>query len=196
MDNILKKGFYFIIIILFISCGTNEITINKTDVNTNLKDVNTNPNSEYTKSRKAYSGSLNKSEYSDLIKILEVELKTTIPLDKSILINFNQQAPNCILAGFSTKDYKQIAKNRIRISSRMSSNNNAIDFFVYTKDAYNHEIYDELTEFRLDSGFFYKNVFTEHQNCEGFLIIKPNGEFYKYYGEDYYSEVKAFFNKK
>ena len=53
-----------------------------------------------------------------------------------------------------------------------------------------------ITEFIIDSGFFYENVFTEHQNCAGFLIIKPNGDFYKQYGEDYYSEVKAFFEKK
>ncbi len=52
-----------------------------------------------------------------------------------------------------------------------------------------------MTEFILDSGFFYENVFTEHQNCEAFLIIKPNGDFHKFYGEDYYTEVENFLEK-
>ncbi len=187
MNKILKKGAYFIFLILITSCGTNK------DVN-NTK-VNTYPNSKYKKSRKAYSGTLNKTEYDELIKKLEVELKTTFPTGKTILINYNQKAPNCINARFSDKDNRQVANNRISISSRMSFSYNAIDFFVYTKDSYNKEIYEQMTEFVMDSGFFYENVFTEHQNCAGFLIIKPNGEFYKHYGEDYYSEVKAFFEK-
>lgn len=173
---------------MVVSCGTNKVTIDNTE-------VNIYPNDEYKKSTKAYSGTLNKSEYDELIKKLETELKTTFPADKSILINYSQKAPNCINVGFSEKDKKQVVNNSIRISSRMSSKYNAIDFFVYTKDSYNKEIYKHINEFKIDSGFFYENVFTEHQNCEALLIIKPNGEFYKHYGEDYYSEVQAFFEK-
>jgi len=188
MNKILKKGAYFISIIFVFSCGVNKIT-------TENNDVNTQPNSKYKKSRKASSGSLNKSEYNELIKNLEAEFKTTIAKNKSILINFNQKAQNCISFRFSERDNIQVAKNRIRISSQISSNNNAIDFFVYTKNSYNKEVYEKMTEFILDSGFFYENVFTEHQNCEAFLIIKPNGDFYKYYGEDYYTEVENFLEK-
>ncbi|SHH80214.1 hypothetical protein [Winogradskyella jejuensis] len=189
MNRIIEKGTYFIIIITLLACNTNKVIINDTE-------VNTYPNPKYKKSRKAYSGTLNKTEYDELIKKLEVELKTTFPTNKSILINYNQKAPNCIGVRFSEKEKKQIANNRIRISSRMSSNYNAIDFFVYTEDSYNKEIYEQMNEFITDSGFFYDTVFTEHQNCSGFFIIKTNGEFYKHYGEDYYSEVKAFFEKK
>jgi hypothetical protein len=189
MNKKLNYGIYYIITLLFISCGTNKIATNDTE-------VNTYPNSEYKKSRKAYSGKLNKSEYDALIKQLELELKVTIDTEKSILINYNQKAPNCINIRFSKNDNKQVAKNRIRISSRISSNFNTVDFFVYSEDSYNKEIYEKMSEFTLDSGFFYKNVFTEHLNCAGFLIVKPNGEFYKYYGEDYYSEVEAFLEKE
>ncbi|WP_191859366.1 hypothetical protein [Hanstruepera ponticola] len=188
MNRILKKGVCFISIIFLISCGTNKIT-------TENKDVNTQPNSKYKKSRKAYSGKLNNSEYGEIIKKIEMELKTTIPNNKSILVNFNQKAPNCLSVRLSEKDNIQVAKNRIRISSQISSNNNTIDFFVYTKDSYNKEIYEKMPEFILDSGFFYENVFTEHQNCEAILIIKPNGDFHKYYGEDYYTEVDFFLEK-
>ncbi len=188
MKKNLKKGTYFLSIIFLICCGTNKIVCQN-------KDINTEPNSKYKESRKAYSGTLNIHEYKELINNLEAELKTTIPNNKSILINFNQKAPNCISVRFNEKDTKQMTSKKIEISSRMSSNNNAIDFFIYTKDSYNKKIYEKMNKFILDSGFFYNNVFTEHQNCAGFLIIKPNGQFYKYYGEDYYSEVKAFFKK-
>ena len=188
MNKILKKGAYFISFILIISCGINKVA-------TENKDVNTQPNSKYKKSRKAYSGTLNSSEYKELIKNLEVELKAAIPKDKTILINFSQKAPNCISVRFSEEDNKQVTNNRIRNSSIISSNNNTIDFFVYTKDSFKKEIYKKRTEFILDSGFFYENVFTKHQNCEAFFIVKPNGDFYKYYGEDYYTEVKKILEK-
>ena len=132
MNEILRKGTYLIFLILLISCGTNKVV--------NNTKVNTYPNSKYKKSSNAYSGTLNKVEYNELIKQLEIELKTTFPSDKSILINYNQKAPNCINVRFSEKDNKQVANNRIRISSRMSSNYNAIDFFVYAKDSYNKEV--------------------------------------------------------
>ena len=188
MNKIFKKGAYFIFFIILTSCGTNK-DINKPKVNTYL-------NSKYKKSRTNDFGKLNKTEYNELIKKLEVELKTKFPNDKSILVNYNQNAPNCISVRFGEENNRQVAKNKISISSRISSNYNAIDFFVYTNDSYNREIYELMPEFIKDSGFFYENVFTEHQNCAGFLIIKPNGEFYKQYGEDYYSKVKAFFEKK
>ena len=163
MKNIFSKVTYLIFLIVLISCGTNK------DINDTK--VNTYPNSKYKKSRTAYSGTFNKTEYDELIKKLETELKTTFSADKSILINYNQKAPTCISVRFSIKENKQVIDNRIRISSRISSNHNAIDFFVYTKDSYNKEIYEQMAEFIIDSGFFYENVFTENQNCAGFLII-------------------------
>jgi len=182
------KVTYFVIAIVLISCGTTK------DINDTK--VNTYPNSKYKKIRRTYSGTLNRTEYDELIKRLETELKTTFPTDKSILINYNKKAPNCSSARLSEKQNKIVTNNRIRISSRLSSNHNAIDFFVYAKDSYNREIYEQMTGFIIDSGFFSENVFTYHKNCGGFLIIKPNGKFYKRYGEDYYSEVEAILKRK
>ena len=34
------------------------------------------------------------------------------------------------------------------------------------------------------------------ENCRGFFIIKPNENFMKYYGGDYYSEVKKILENK
>jgi hypothetical protein len=186
MNIILKKGAYFILLILINSCVTNKDHNNTT---------NTYPNSKYKKSSTTHSGTFNRIEYNELIKKLEEELKTTIPTNKSVLINYNQKASNCIQFRFSKNDNIQVIKNIISISSYLSSNYNAIDFFVYTNDSFNSEIYKQMNEFVLDSGFFYENIFTEHQNCAGFILIKPNGEFYKLYGEDYFTEVKAIFEK-
>ncbi len=188
MNGILKKGIYLTCFILIVACGTKRDVIDT--------GVNTRVNSKYRKSTENYSGKLSKTEYNNLIKKLEKELKTRFPDNKSILINYNQKAPNCLMAKSSKADKIGVTKNRIRISSRMSSNHNAIDFFVYTKDSYAKEIYAQMDEFIVDSGFFYETIFTEHQNCAGFLIIKPNGKFYKHYGEDYYSRVRAYLEKK
>lgn len=181
----IKKIFYLISLITLISCGINKKVVVKSD-------VNTKPDTEYKKSRKAFSGKLNDSEYKELISLIESELKTTIPEGKSVLINYNQKAQNCISLSLNDKDISTVIKNRVLISSRISSNNNTINFFVYANDSYHKDIYQERDNFILDSGFFYDNVFTEHENCEAFLIIKPNGNFLKYYGEDYYSEVSEF----
>ncbi|TYB75860.1 hypothetical protein [Bizionia myxarmorum] len=188
MIKIAQKGILLLSIISIISCGTNKISTENTK-------VNTAPNSKYKNTIKAYSGTLSISEYKELIKKLEIELKTAIPENTSILVNFNQKAPNCIAVGLSEGTNHQVIINRLRISERMSSDNNAVDFFVYTKDAYLNEAYQVNPAFTLDSGFFYNEVFPEHQNCAGFLIIKPNGAFYKYYGEDYFTEVKKFLEK-
>ena len=50
--------------------------------------------------------------------------------------------------------------------------------------------FSESPSFVADNGFFYNIVFTEHNICKGFFILKPNGHFYKYYGEDYYYRIK------
>ncbi len=188
MNKIFEKAIYLIFTLFLISCG-NQKVVNNIKINSSL-------NSKYKKSRTAYSGKFKKNEHDELVKMLEVELKTKLPKNKSILINYKQKATNCLDASLSEKSISQITNNEIRISSRMSSIYNAIDFFIYTEDSFNKKVYEKLSKFIIDSGFFYNNVFTEHQNCAGFIIIKSNGDFYKRYGEDYYSEVEAFLKKK
>lgn len=172
-----------------ISCRTTKTS--------NIKAfVNTKANTEYKKSIKVFSGKLNTSEYNELKNIIEKELNVKIPPGKSILINFNQKAPNCISLGLSNKDVSTVTDNRVWISSGISSNNNAADFYVFTDDSFHKDIYQARLNFKLDSGFFYNNVFTLHENCTAIFVIKPNGDFLKYYGEDSFSEVKYFLEKE
>jgi len=44
----------------------------------------------------------------------------------------------------------------------------------------------------LDSGYFYKAIFTLHKICSAFLVLKPNGEILKHYDADYFSQMGDF----
>ncbi|WP_452602010.1 hypothetical protein [Pontimicrobium sp. MEBiC06410] len=187
MFKTLKKTALFILTFAIISCGAK-----KTSTKTKLK-VNTHFNERYKNSVKTFTGVLNNTDYNALKTALktalEKELGTTLPNDKAILINYNQEAPNCI--GYT---YWNIG-NRVRISSRISNANNAMDFFVYNANAFHKELYEKYKKYRLDTGFFYNTIFTLHENCKAFFIVKPNGDFLKYYGEDYFSIVEDFLKK-
>lgn len=113
-----------------------------------------NPTSELRKSSKSFSGKLNKLDYEELIALLESELNTTIPEGKSVQINYSQKARYCFVLLMNDKDNSTVTDNCIRISSTISSENNTLDFFVYTKDSFNRDIYSQKDYFRLDSWFF------------------------------------------
>jgi hypothetical protein len=156
--------------------------------------INTVANSEYEKSRKVFKGKILEENFIQIRELIAKELKTEIPKDKTILINYFQFGKNCIDYGFPNeeKDFEDTIKNCIRLSKDICQKNNAIDFFVYSKNALLKNALEKQENFILDSGFFAKNIFTLQENCKAFLILKPNGDFIKYYGEDYYSEVEKY----
>lgn len=180
---------YAVVIVLIASCTSKKI-------NSTAASVNTKLNNDYIASTKSFQGKLNPEQYIEIKTALEIELKTEIKQGKSILINYVQNAPNCIFAGYSKKSMSKVTDNELKISNEISAKNNAIDFFVFTKDSYNNALLSTRANFILDSGFFYTKVFTLHENCEAFFILKPNGEFMKYYGEDYYTQVENFMKIK
>ena len=123
-------------------------------------------------------------------------MKTEVPENKTILINYYQNGTNCHEYGLNKRDAKIVTENGIRISQTMSKENNAIDFFVFTADCLNKELYENRDNFILDSSVFSTNFFTLKENCCAFFILKLNGEFLKYYGTDYFSEVEYFLRLK
>ncbi|AOW09664.1 hypothetical protein [Flavobacterium gilvum] len=157
---------------------------------------NSYPNREYEKAAKTYSGQLTTEHYNTLIKELERELKTTIPRDKSILINYQQDARNCILIRFDNNEIKRVTKNIINISKQMTSENNAVDYFVYKGDSPLKQYYPKNFNLILDSGYFANNVFTNNEICAAFFIVKPNGKFMTHFGDDYFTEVQNFLQSK
>jgi hypothetical protein len=188
MNKILISIFFIAVVFMTTSCGNIKST--KTESN-----INTKFNTEYKKSRKTFYGELSEKESNEIRKIIENELNSKVPDGKSILINFSQKGSNCISTGLNNKDAATVINNGIQISSRISMNNNTIDFFVYTADVFHKDVHQTKANFKLDSGFFYNNIFTLHENCEAFFILKPNGQFMKFYGEDYFSEVENFLQK-
>lgn len=187
----LNQSIFLLIIIMISACGTKKNTTTKNK----REKVKTKVDSKYKKYYRGYAGTLDASEYSEIIKLFEKELDTTLQTNKSILINFDQKAPRCISYDFDKESMHNYIENVLRISSDMSLKFNANDYFVYTEDSYGKEAYEKHEEYILDSGFFYDQIFTEHEICGGFIIIKPNGDFYKHFGEDYFSEVRAFFEE-
>ncbi len=185
MKKIILLSLIFILNIIFI-CSAQNL---------NDREINTELNSEYINSKKSYLGKLTSEELIEVRNAFETELNTKIPENKSILINFFQYGKNCIVYRFNNETKENVANNCIRLSSEISNHYNAIDFFVYTEDALDKSIYAKREKFILDSGFFQKTVFTLQENCRAFFILKSNGEFLKYYGEDYYSEVINFLEK-
>ncbi len=147
---------------------------------------------KYLNSLKLFKGKLDKEEYKNIKIRIENELNIKIPDGKDILINYSQKAPNCFIKGYSNEVVMQSIDRTIEISSRICEENNAIDFFVFSEDSFFKDFYETKKEFSLDSGFFYKNIFNLHEYCSAFFILKANGKFYKYYGDDYFSEVKKY----
>lgn len=163
----------------------------------NGKKVNTNPlNKEYQNSRKFFYGELNQKEYSDFKLILEKELETQIEEGKSIFINYEQAASNCSLLGGEKNYLKQYHKNSINISNRISKENKAMDFFIYNNDTFLKSYIEKNEIYKIDKGFFAKEMFTLKENCEAFFILKPNGKYMICYGTDSFSDASSFLTKK
>ena len=159
---------------------------------TQTSDLNTVYNNEYEKSKLLFRGELEKEVYDQVRSTIESELGVLIPEDKAILINYYQKGQNCISMRLNRKNYLRSVKYSAKTSARICSKNKTIDFFVFSNDAFFKEQIKDGIYNKFDSGFFYDNIFTIHNNCQAFFILKPNGKFMKYYGEDYYTRVKKF----
>ncbi|CCG53172.1 Hypothetical lipoprotein precursor [Flavobacterium indicum GPTSA100-9 = DSM 17447] len=188
MTILFKFIFIFTSLFFLNSCGFSNTTNNTTVINKEF-------NSRYKESRKKITGKLSASEYTEMKTLLENELGKVISDKQNILINYDQKAPNCILLASSENNVVHVLRNRVRISDEISRKYNTIDFFVYNPNSYFADLYASDSFFKKDSGFFFTNIFTFHENCQAFYILKSNGEFLKFYGEDYFSEVKAFLEK-
>lgn len=163
----------------------------------NGKKVNTDPlNKEYRDSRKFIYGELNPKEYSDFKLILENELQTKIDEGKSVFINYEQAASNCSLLAGKKQYLKQYHKEYVRISNMISKKNNAVDFFIYNDDSFLKSRIEKTKNYKLDSGFFAKEMFTLKENCNAFFILKPDGKYMICYGTDSFSYASEFFRKK
>lgn len=176
MKNTINKLCYFIIFIFLASCSSKKVVHDGMEINAGF-------NSEYGENMTAYEGQLSKNELRSLKKKFEEELNVEIPDGKAIHIHYSQKAPNCHLMQMDKEDFEDVIGNIIRITNNFTSYNDAVNLLIYHKDMFYHDIFERSDEYYLDTGFFYDNVFTDHKVCQAFMIIKPNGKFYKRYGE-------------
>ena len=183
--NLKTKTPITLVILFFMACTSSKPIVSSANLNTQVND-------ESISSSKTYTGELSKKEYEEIRARIEKELPFKIPIENAILINFNQNARNCHSMFDNGKHYLKVLSNKNRISSRMSSNNKASDFFVFTNDAFFYDKIKMKKNYLTDSGFFYNNIFTVHDNCSAFFILKPNRKFMKHYGGDYYTKVRVF----
>ncbi len=180
------KFYYLILIFIFFSCSAQN----------KAGKINTKINKEYSKSRKGFYGKLSEEEFRETRKTIVAELKTEIPEKNVILINYYQKGDNCFAYGFGEKSAQTEIENSIKMSARFSTNYNMSDFFIFSSDCIGKESVERRKNFILDSGFFTNNIFTLKENCRAFFLLKPNGEFMKYYGSDYFSEMRNFLEIK
>jgi hypothetical protein len=191
MNNTFKL--LLIISLLFLTCKSSvlETFPNPTNIQFRVPDsINTRMNGKFVKSRKSFVGKVEEENLDKLYNSFENYLKTKVYRDKSVLINYNQRGNNCTSMTYENLIF--VTDNIKRISNRMSKNHSIQDFFMFSKTAYNRDVYENIGYYIEDSGFFKKEIFTLEEVCNAFFLIKPNGEFLKFYGSDYFSEVKKF----
>lgn len=189
MKKITLRIIYLLTAIMIASCAS---SIKK---NIDYKDVNVEYNDEVKNNMKHYEGTLSKNEHAALIKKLKIELQTEIPPHKSILINYYQKASNCTDIDRGKKRLERVVDSLIDITKEITSNTDALNFMVYSEEAFYKDIYERKPEYQLDSGFFHDYIFTEHELCQAFFILKPNGKFYKGYRGYYNYPIKALLEK-
>lgn len=187
----MKTLAYFVLFFLIttsISCGTKVMS-------SNGSKVNFRPNQVYKQTEIGYNGNLNQTMYFEVKDRMSSALQEEIPSEKTIIVHFNQNAPNCLGVNESPESFQKITENKMNWSSELCTRYNAVDYFVYTSNAFHNDYFKKNSVFKIDTGFFSEEVFTEHQNCAAVIIIKPNGSFHKYYGEDYFEDVSGFLNQ-
>ena len=172
------------IALILISCSSGKV---------NTQDgVYTRIDEEYKKTRKTALGQLDQNDYEKLIEELERVMDTTIPKGRGILINFNQRAPYCYSYAYDESTIETITDNSIQISANICVKNAAVDYFIYTSNSYFKSIYEKKKEYKLDPGYFADKVFSLKENCSGFLALRADGQFMKYYGDDYFTKAAQF----
>ena len=183
----IKNLFFLILFSVLFSCNTQKIGQGKNNGGSLHGVANANPT----------YGKFDAAGLKQIRDSIAAALHTKIPDNKSILINYYQYSDNkCSLNGVSDASADRMMYGGLRISYRVSREANAVDFFVYNEDVLNKDRILRTNSFIKDNGFFSKNIFTTKENCTAFFIVKPNGKYMKFYGYDYFTEVKAFLNKR
>ncbi|TPV33397.1 hypothetical protein FJ651_09930 [Paucihalobacter ruber] len=160
-----------------------------------ITNVNTKYNRKYVKSRKTLEGSFPNETHTTIRLLIQKELKTIIPDDSNILIQYEQSATNCIAYNDYGKRQPIVIKNIADSDKVRLAKFQTIPFWVYNANSFFAEHFENHPDYHLDSGYFKKNIFELNENCSAFFLLKSSGEFMIHYGEDYMTEVFNFLKR-
>lgn len=154
------------------------------------QQVNTKINKKYYESRKGFYGKLNQEELTFVLDKIENSLDVKIDKSKKTLIIFSQKGENCVTYGL--RHPKTIFNNIENIYNGYSEKYETQTFFGYSSNSLFINLLKDRTIWKKDNNNFIKNtLFDLKESCSAFVVFKPNGEFYKYYGEDYAGIVET-----
>jgi len=176
------------ILLLFLLLGFIAKSQNRSEVNTEFND-------KYKKSKTSKTGTLPKDELFKIKDSLEDELQIKFVDEQTIVIHYFQYGSNCLIADFSEVDFSRVLNNIYRISNSTEKRLNLKNYFVYNSNSFFESTLSKEEAFVLDKGFLKESIFTEDENCEGFYLLKSDGRFLLYYGEDYFDDIENFLMK-
>lgn len=148
---------------------------------------------EYQKSVKTVKGTYELSKYNEMIEKLGIALKVKLPSDKAVVVNFRQDAVNCIPMRF---DYCKMTYSSYDLYGRFIDTSQALNFFVATEDSPTKDCYPAEANRIIDSGFFKNEIFTNTDNCEALYILRPDRKYLIKYGGDYADLISEFLANK
>ncbi|MFP4846605.1 hypothetical protein [Winogradskyella sp. PE311] len=180
-------------LIFFTSCGANKNSIPENDLNNN---INNKYNKQYRNSVDGRFGKMGSATLGQFYEALGQNLNINIDTSKTILINYLQKGDNCIVRSGDEKYEKNVLKTYKNMSDRISKIYDTKNILVLTKNSYFSKYAEDNTDWLEDNNFIKNNIFTSNKNCSGFFILRTDGKFYKYYGEDYFSIVKKLLSAK
>ncbi|MEQ6123023.1 hypothetical protein AAON49_02335 [Pseudotenacibaculum sp. MALMAid0570] len=155
------------------------------------KEVNTKPNRKYRKHQKGFYGKLNKEAYQTVMDSIEFYSGVKLSRKKKLYVNFRQKGENCVIYGMKKESSKIVFSNIERISKRITKKYDTQNLLLFDRSSFFKDFLLKSKRWKLAPDFFEKNIFTKNKICEAFIVIRPNGEFYKYYGEDHFSIVET-----
>jgi len=155
------------------------------------KKINTKANSEYKKHFKGLYGKLTPEAYKTVIDSLQLHSEIELDKSKKVYVHFQQKGDNCIMYGQKESSIEFVLSNIERISKRVTQNNQTQRLLIFNQNSFFKEHLKKRIDWKLDTGFFKRNIFTEDTICQAFFVLKPNGEFYKFYGSDHFTLVKV-----
>lgn len=176
-----------LIIFLVSSCKSSKDKLTREQ----LRVVNSSYNKKYKESKTdIIQGKLDNEKYILLLNSIENEGAVSLDYKLPVIIHFKQFGKNCIAASGRISKQEFYENNFIENYKNLASSYDAQNLFIYTEDWLFSEIFKKIKKYKLDTGFFKNQIFKSRANCSAFFVILPSGEFYQYYGEDYFSKIE------